>query len=295
MMIPFAILLVSLLIIDYTNTNYDQGSRYSNEMPFNLYRMAPNDHGSIEVKYTYGEHYLQGNLAAIKFKLDTCQEYGIQLDNYPVPQGDINSWESFNALSKYKVFEYNFKGDGNYEFWSKDKVLDEGKVVAKNLKPFYGGYKLGGILGGDTLCSKLASTVNFLLPVKPLNSLYRFQDDIELTKTLKNFDSSMYYTKIDIPKVEKMLRKKAHIESLKAEGSSKQDRIDYEARILKSYLTTLEEEKNYFFGFLITKYKGEDHNSLIVVRDFEGNYISYIGLHDTFDIITHSGEDLGKF
>ena len=294
-MIPFAILLVSLLIIDYINTNYDQGSRYSNEMPFNLYRMAPNDHGSIEVKYTYGEHYLQGNLAAIKFKLDTCQEYGIQLDNYPVPQSDINSWESFNALKKYKVFEYNFKGDGKYEFWSKDKVQVEGKVAAKNLKPFYGGYKLGGILGGDTLCSKLASTVNFLLPVKPLNSLYRFQDDIELTKTLKNFDSSMYYTKIDITKVENMLRKKADIEAQKAKDLTFQERIVKKDEILRSYLEILEEEKNYFFGFLITKYKGEDHNSLIVVRDFEGNYISYIGLHDTFDIKTHFGEDLGKF
>jgi len=91
-----------------------------------------------------------------------------------------------------------------------------------------------------------------------------------------------------------LLERKAVIESKKVAGLDSEGREELKKNLLSAYNILLEKEKNYTFGFLITKYTGEDHNSLVVVRDENENYLSYMGLHDTFDIVTYSGPDLGK-
>ena len=291
---PLLLLFVSLLIVEYKDVDTNQSTKYIGKMPFSLLRMAPDDNGSIEVKYTAGVHDYQAMLSAVKYKIDTCQEYGVQLGNYPIPKDDINSWEKFNALIKYKVLEYNFDSNGVYEFWS----LTSNEVgMPKNSKvmPVYEGMGLGKLLGGESLCAMLNTSVNLLLPVEPLGGKYKFADDAHISSTSSKFKSSMYYTRIDYDKVKLLLERKAVIESKKVPDLDDFNREELKKNLLTSYNILLEKEKNFTFGFLITKYTGEDHNSLVVVRDDNENYLSYMGLHDTFDIKTYSGSDLGKF
>lgn len=291
---PLLILFVLLIMLEYKEVDNNQASRYIGKMPFSILRMAPDDNGSIEVKYTAGVHDFQAMLSAVKYKIDTCQEYGVQLNNYPVPKDDINSWEKFNALIEYKVLEYNFNSNGVYEFWSlAENNRDE--VPGNKVMPIYQGLELGKLLGGDSLCAMLNTSVNFLLPVEPIGGKYKFKDDASISSTSSSFDSSMYYTKINYEKVKGLLLRKADIESKNALGLSRDEREAYRKELFSSYNVVLEKEKDYTFGFLITKYKGKDHNSLVIVRDENENYLSYMGLHDTFDIETYSGSDLGKF
>ena len=129
--------------------------------------------------------------------------------------------------------------------------------------------------------------MDVLLPVEPLGGRYKFSDDSSIKKTTTQFKSSMYYTKLDVTKTRELLKKRADLESENQPGLSSQERNLKRLALYKSYSSVLMKESGYFYGFLITKYKGRDHNSLIVVRDKDGNYLSYSGLHDDFKIVTN--------
>ena len=285
---PLALLLTFLLVIDYSQTDSSQSTRYTHEKPFNILRMAPTIGGSLIVKYTVGDHDLQANLSAVKYKVDTCQEYGIQLSGYPTPKSDINTWGKFKALIGYKVFEYSLIPDKEYQYRvaSEQNWVSDAKL-SNDVRPVFDTFKIGGILGGPGLCKRLSATMDVLLPVEPLGGRYKFSDDSSIKKTTTQFKSSMYYTKLDVTKTRELLKKRAYLESENQPGLSSQERNLKRLALYKSYSSVLMKESGYFYGFLITKYKGRDHNSLIVVRDKDGNYLSYSGLHDDFKIVTN--------